>query len=202
MIQSLSDPASLLNLPDLILLIFVAWSVFNGARRGFLATVIGLIGRIVVVVGSCWLAKTCAPTLAGAVVTPIVGEAFANQAAQNANIAGVLDSLQMTVTEGAQTVAEGIAFILLSVIFLILLSLALSFVLHSLSLLTRFPPLGWLNRLAGAAFGLVSSLAVVLLLVWCVHLVRPDLFSALGWLSPERIQSTVLVRDLLAYFPF
>lgn len=202
MIQSLSDPASLLNLPDLILLIFVAWSVFNGARRGFLATVIGLVGRIVVVVGSCWLAKTCAPTLAGAVVTPIVGEAFANQAAQNANIAGVLDSLQMTVTEGAQTVAEGIAFILLSVIFLILLSLALSFVLHSLSLLTRFPPLGWLNRLAGAAFGLVSSLAVVLLLVWCVHLVRPDLFSALGWLSPERIQSTVLVRDLLAYFPF
>lgn len=202
MIQSLSDPASLFNLPDLLLLIFLAWSVFNGARRGFIATIIGLVGRIVVVVGASWLAKTCAPTLAGAVVTPIVGEAFANQAAQNPNIAGVLDSLQMTVTEGAQTIAEGIAFVLLTVVFLLLLSLALSFVLHSLSLLTRFPPLGWLNRLAGAAFGLVSGLAVVLLLVWCAHLVRPDLFSALGWLSPERIQSTVLVRGLLSYFPF
>lgn len=202
MIQSLSDPASLFNLPDLLLLIFLAWSVFNGARRGFIATIIGLVGRIVVVVGASWLAKACAPTLAGAVVTPIVGEAFANQAAQNPNIAGVLDSLQMTVTEGAQTIAEGIAFVLLTVVFLLLLSLALSFVLHSLSLLTRFPPLGWLNRLAGAAFGLVSGLAVVLLLVWCVHLVRPDLFSALGWLSPERIQSTVLVRGLLSYFPF
>ena len=202
MIQSLSDRAGMLNLPDLILLLFLIWSVINGERRGFIMSVIGLVGRIAVVLGACWLAKTCAPTLASAVVTPFVGKAFADQAAQSPELSGILDGLQMTVTEGAQSVAEGIAFVILSAVFLVLLSLALSFILHSLSLLTRFPPLGWLNRLAGAAFGLVSGLAVALLLVWCAHLVRPDLFSALGWLSPERIQSTVLVRELLAYFPF
>ena len=51
------------------------------------------------------------------------------------------------------------------------------------------------------ALGLVGGVAVVLLLLWCAHLVYPDLFSELGWLSPARIQSTVLLRGLLAYFP-
>lgn len=76
MIQSLSDPAGMLNLPDLILLLFLAWSVINGARRGFIMSVIGLVGRIAVVLGACWLAKTCAPTLASAVVTPFCGQSF------------------------------------------------------------------------------------------------------------------------------
>lgn len=71
MIQSLSDGAGMLNLPDLILLLFLIWSVINGARRGFIMSVIGLVGRIAVVLGACWLAKTWAPTLAGAVVTPL-----------------------------------------------------------------------------------------------------------------------------------
>ena len=199
--QPLPDLSGLLNLPDLLLALFLIWSVISGARRGFLGAVFGLVGRIAVIAGACWLAGTFAPALSRAVVTPIVGEVFAARAAQDA-LGDVLARLQMTVTEGAQSVAEGIAFVILSAVFLILLSLALSFILHSLSLLTRFPPLGWLNRLAGATFGLVSGLAVALLLVWCAHLVRPDLFSALGWLSPERIQSTVLVRELLAYFPF
>ena len=49
MIQSLSDPAGMLNLPDLILLLFLIWSVINGARRGFIMSVISLVGRIAVV---------------------------------------------------------------------------------------------------------------------------------------------------------
>ena len=101
--QPLPDLSGLLNLPDLLLALFLIWSVVSGARRGFLGAVFGLVGRIAVI--------------------------------------------------------------------------------------------------AGAALGLVGGVAVVLLLLWCAHLVYPDLFSELGWLSPARIQSTVLLRGLLAYFP-
>ena len=198
--QPLPDLSGLLNLPDLLLALFLIWSVISGARRGFLGAVFGLVGRIAVIAGACWLAGTFAPALSRAVVTPIVGEVFAARAAQDA-LGDVLARLQMTVTEAAAAMAEGVAFLILAVFFLLILSIVLSLILHSLHLLTRFPPLGWLNRLAGAALGLVGGVAVVLLLLWCAHLVYPDLFSELGWLSQARIQSTVLLRGLLAYFP-
>lgn len=201
MTPSPSDLSGLLNLPDLIVLLFLLWSVWNGARRGFVAAAIGFVGRIAVAVGACWLAKSLAPTLAGAVVAPLFGETFAAQTAENPALAAALSRLQLTVAEAVQHMAEGAAFLLLAVIFLLVLSVALSLLMGSLHLLTRFPPLGWLNRLAGAAFGLVSGGAAVLVLLWCARLVCPDLFSDLGWLSPARVQATVLLRGLLTYIP-
>ena len=72
----------------------------------------------------------------------------------------VLARLQMTVTEAAAAMAEGVAFLILAVFFLLILSIVLSLILHSLHLLTRFPPLGWLNRLAGAALGFCAVFAL------------------------------------------
>lgn len=202
MTQPLSDFwPGILNLPDLIVLLFLLWSTLNGARRGLIHTLIHLVGRIAVVLGACWLAKLFAPALASSVVTPTMGHAFSYQIAQSPEIAGVLEKLQIPATQAVQTMAESIAFALLSMIFLFVLSAVLSLISHSLHLLTRFPPLGWLNRLAGAAIGLAGGLAAVLLLLWFALLIRPDLFTALGALSPERISHTVLLRSLLDYFP-
>ena len=47
--QPLPDLSGLLNLPDLLLALFLIWSVISGARRGFLGAVFGLVGRIAVI---------------------------------------------------------------------------------------------------------------------------------------------------------
>ena len=64
--QPLPDLSGLLNLPDLLLALFLIWSVISGARRGFLGAVFGLVGRIAVIAGACWLAGTFAPALSRA----------------------------------------------------------------------------------------------------------------------------------------
>lgn len=197
----LESLSALLHIPDLILLLLLLWSVVSGARRGLIQTVIGLVGWIAVVLGAGWLSRLFTPMLAKAVVTPLVGKAFTAYIGQDAALSGILDQVEITVTKAATAMAEGVAFLILFVLFALALSALLALVSHSLNFLTRFPPLGWLNRLAGAALGLVGGIAVILLALKLCYVSRPDLFGPLGVLSPDRIADTVLLRGLFTYFP-
>ena len=146
------------------------------------------------------LRGTFAPALSRAVVTPIVGEVFAARAAQDA-LGDVLARLQMTVTEAAAAMAEGVAFLILAVFFLLILSIVLSPYPAQPASFDPFPaarlaqPPGGRGARPGRGRGGRAAAPVV----------RPPGVSGpvfeLGWLSPARIQSTVLLRGLLAYFP-
>ena len=192
----------LLNLPDLVLLAFLIGSVSMGAQRGFLRTLIGLCGRLFTMLGAAWLAKQCAPALAKAVVAPIVGDVFTQQAGSYFSaVPGALDAVQDQVTATASKMAEGVAFLILLSVFIAALTIALKAFSTGARMLTKFPPFGLLNRAAGAALGLVSGIALTLLLLWLTKTIRPDLFEPLGYFAPDRIANTVLLRALLDYLP-
>lgn len=188
---------SLLNLPDLLIVLFLLFSVTSGARRGLTGTIIGLFGRIAVVLGANWLAGLGAPMLARTMTAPLAAKLFESEAVQGLD--GVLS--QETAAQAAASMAEGLAYLILVILCLMVLSVVLSLIVHSLNLLTRFPPLGALNRLAGAAIGLVGGVLVIVLALWLVHLLRPEVFTTIGWLSPSRIEQTVILNSLLTYFP-
>ncbi len=191
--------SSLLNLPDLMIILFLLFSIASGARRGLTGAVIGLCGKIAVVLGANWFAKLCAPALTQTVVKQLTTAIFESKTIQELKLEGVLS--EDMVAQAAASMAQGIVYVLLVIVFLIVLSLVLSLITRSLNILTRFPPLGALNRLTGAAIGLVGGILVIVLALWLAHVLRPEIFTQIGWLSPNRIQQTVLLRSLLTYFP-
>ena len=145
--------SSLFNLPDLLIVLFLLFSVTSGARRGLTGTIIGLFGRIAVVLGANWLAGLGAPMLARTITAPLAAKLFASETIQGLDV--VLS--EETAAQAAASMAEGLAYLILVIVFLMVLSALLSLIVRSLNLLTRFPPLGALNRLAGAAIGLVGG---------------------------------------------
>ena len=74
--------SSLFNLPDLLIVLFLLFSVTSGARRGLTGTIIGLFGRIAVVLGANWLAGLGAPMLARTITAPLAAKLFASETIQ------------------------------------------------------------------------------------------------------------------------
>ena len=198
-----------LNLPDLVLLAFLAASVALGAQRGCIRTLLSLCGRFATVLGATFLARRCAPAVAKAVVEPLTHDLFTRRAAayltENGLPAGAADALladaEARAAQTAAQLAEGVAFLLLVSVFVAALTVVLKLAGNAARLLTRFPPVGLLDRAAGAALGFLSGAALALLLLWLTKTLRPELFGPLGWLPPETIEKTVVLRTLLAYFP-
>ena len=189
--------SSLFNLPDLLIVLFLLFSVTSGARRGLTGTIIGLFGRIAVVLGANWLAGLGTPMLARTITAPLAAKLFASETIQGLDV--VLS--EETAAQAVASMAEGLAYLILVIVFLMVLSALLSLIVRSLNLLTRFPPLGALNRLAGAAIGLVGGVLVIVLALWIAYLLRPEIFTPIGWLSPSRIEQTVILSSLFTYFP-
>ena len=71
----------LCNLPDLILLGFLLFSVSMGASRGPTRALIALATRLGSLIASFYAAHACSPVLAHWIVTPIVGDIFEERAA-------------------------------------------------------------------------------------------------------------------------
>ncbi len=188
----------LLNTRDLLFVAFLALSALLGARRGLTRAVMGLVGRILSVFGAGAAAKLLAPAIARAVVTPIVGELFERDAASY--IASLPFPIETTITEMAVEMAEGVAFLLLLVLLGFFISLLLSLVGQSLRFLTRHTPLGVLDRLGGLAVGFAGGLALLMLAVFVLSHIMPELFRDLGWLSPACTADTVLTKGFLSAF--
>ena len=74
----------------------------------------------------------------------------------------------------------------------------LSIVSQSLRFLTRYTPLGILDRLAGLALGAAGGAALLMLAAVVLSYAAPELFRGLGWLSPVNTADTLLTREFLA----
>ena len=135
--------------------------------------------------------------LARTITAPLAAKLFASETIQGLDV--VLS--EETAAQAVASMAEGLAYLILVIVFLMVLSALLSLIVRSLNLLTRFPPLGALNRLAGAAIGLVGGVLVIVLALWIAYLLRPEIFTPIGWLSPSRIEQTVILSSLFTYFP-
>lgn len=203
----IEDLPQLINLPDLILIAFLSASLTLGAQRGFLRTLISLCGRLATILGATLLARQCAPAVAQAVVTPLIGGLFRSRAQSYfdglppAAADALLTEAQTRVTDAAARMAEGAAFLVLLAVGIAAMTVVLKLLSSAARMITRFSPIGLLDRAAGALVGLVSGVFLALMLLWLIHLISPDLFAPYGWLSPDAIQNTLVLRVLLEYFP-
>ena len=171
----ISTAAQLLNAPDLILIAVLLANVWLGARRGLVGALYGVIGRIGMIAASVAAAKYTAPYIAQWVVVPAVGQLFEKQAALK-TAEGVLDGLRQTVTEAAVGMSESIAFSMLVVLFSVLFGRLIWIFGRSLKLIVRRTPLSALDSAGGA-------------------------LTSLGYLSPERVKHTLLLKQLVDVLP-
>ncbi|MBR3867325.1 MAG: CvpA family protein [Butyricicoccus sp.] len=185
----------LCNLPDLILLGFLLFSVSMGASRGPTRALIALATRLGSLIASFYAARACAPVLAHWIVTPIVGDIFEERAA----LSGTL--LVEEITETAVQMAEGIAFLILLLLCVIGLGVLFHLLGDALHLIGRLPPFGFVGRLAGMGIGLIGGVLLAVLTLWLIGVFRPDIYAPLGYLSPENLANTTLVSALLGFFP-
>ena len=180
----------LCNPPDLILLTFLLFSVSMGASRGPTRAWIAIATRLGSLLASFYAARACAPFVARWIVIPIVGDLFEERAALAGEIA-----------ETAAEMAEGITFLILLLIFVIGLGVLCHLLGDVLHLIGRLPPFGFLGRLAGMGIGLIGGILLAVLTFRLLGVFRPELYGPLGYLSPETLANTTLVRALLEIFP-
>ena len=185
----------LCNLPDLIILGFLLFNVSMGASRGPTRALIALCTRLGSLIASFYAARICAPYLARWIVTPIVGDLFEERAALSGTLLGT------QITEAAVEMAEGVAFLILLLIFVIGLGVLCHLIGDVLHLIGRLPPFGFVGRLVGMGIGLVGGIVLAVLTFWLLGVFRPDLYSQFGYLSPDYLANTTLVSALLEIFP-
>ena len=196
----LSIAAQLLNAPDLLLITVLLANIWLGARRGLVGALYGVLGRIGMIAASVAAAKYTAPYVAQWVVVPAVGQLFEKQAALK-TAEGVLNGLRQTVTEAAVGMSESIAFSMLVVLFSVLFGRLIWIFGRSLKLIVRRTPLSALDSAGGAAIGLVTGLAFVCILLIVLQWLFPITYTPLGYLSPERVKNTLLLRQLVDVLP-
>lgn len=196
----LSLAVQLLNAPDLILIGVLLVNVWLGAKRGLVGALYGVLGRIGMIAASVAAAKYTSPYVAQFVVVPAVGQLFEKQAAlQSAE--GVLNGLRQTVTEAAVGMSESVAFSMLVVLFSVLFGRLIWIFGRSLKLIVRRTPLSALDSAGGAAIGLLTGLVFVCLLLIVLQWLFPITYTSLGYLSPERVRHTLLLRQLVDVLP-
>lgn len=191
----------LLNAPDLIILTLLFINTALGFAGGFMRTLCGLVGRLAALAGACVAARALAPMLARLLVTPIVGKLFESRAEQLGELSGVLDGLQASVTEAATGMAESVAYFALLVVCFIVFSWVVSLAAKTLHFLAHLTPLGVLDSLGGGALGLAGGVLLVCVLLIAVQWFSPIAYTPLGWLSPGRVEGTVLLQALVELLP-
>ncbi|WP_283673791.1 CvpA family protein [Butyricicoccus sp. Marseille-Q5471] len=190
---------NLFNLPDLIILAIVLVNIVLGLRQGFVRSLCGLVGKLAAIAGAIFAARTLAPGLARFVVTPIVGKVFETRVQ---NFGGsALQGLQQTVTEAAAGMAESVAFIALLILFSVLFGWLVTLASKGLHFLAHLTPLGILDSLGGGVIGAASGLVLVSLILIGIEWFSPITYTTLGWLSPQRVEDTVLLARLIGLLP-
>lgn len=192
----------LLNLPDLLLLAVILISAGLGASRGLVRTLTNGFGRILALAGASAAASFAAPALARFLVTPIVGDIFQVRAADLlSRTPGLAENLQIKATAMAAEMTGSLAFFLLFFIFLLIMNILVHTAGTALHLATRIGPVGFVNRLAGAALGGILGLVLCLLGLLAMTFFSPGMLGPLGYLSPERLAETSLTAHLLGLLP-
>lgn len=196
----LSTASQLLNIPDLILIAVLLVNIWLGARRGLVGALYGVVGRMGMIAASVAAAKYTAPYVAQWVVVPAVGQLFEKQAAlQSAE--SVLHGLRQSVTEAAVGMSESIAFSMLTVLFSVLFGRLIWMFGRSLKHIVHRTPLSALDSAGGAAIGFVTGLAFICILLIVMQWLFPITYTPLGYLSPDRVKHTLLLRQLVDILP-
>ncbi len=190
----------LLNIPDIVIIVFLLVNCIFGFKQGFLRSVYGLLGKAAALIGSVIAARAAAPFIAERFIMPVIGEAFDKQF-EGAGYHELLEGLRESVEEAAQNLAESIAYILLLTIFGVLFGFIVSLIYKGLKSMTKLGPVNLLDSIGGMAIGLAAGVVIVALVLLCIEWFSPITYSELGWLSPERVADSVLLKIFIDMLP-
>lgn len=200
--QVIEFARALFNIPDLVILAVVLLNIILGLKRGVLASVAGLVGRCIAMAGSYFIARQLAPAAAKWMTEPIVRSVFEHKLEQSGLPDSLAGGVQTALQSTIQSMSESIAYLVLIFVFSAVLSILISLAVKALRLLSRVTPLGVLDSLAGGAVGLATGLLLIVLVLLGAHWFYPVTFDEAGYLSPERIQNTVLLAKIITFIPF
>ena len=198
--QVIEFARALFNVPDLVILAVVLLNIILGLKRGVLASV--LVGRCIAMAGSYFIARQLAPAAAKWMTEPIVRSVFEHKLEQSGLPDSLAGGVQTALQSTIQSMSESIAYLVLIFVFSAVLSILISLAVKALRLLSRVTPLGVLDSLAGGAVGLATGLLLIVLVLLGAHWFYPVTFDEAGYLSPERIQNTVLLAKIITFIPF
>lgn len=193
---------------DIVLALFLAWSIVQGFRRGFILTLCSLLAVFIALAGGWYLANQYAAPVQEALepvmIRRMVPDRPEEAAAQNGETPSLAGSVQEQVENAAQAaqtalivqqakaLAELAAKVLMFLVGFVGVLVIWLILCHALDLVAKLPGLHFLNRAMGAVLGLVKGLILLMVLRWL-------LCDALH-LIPEEITEGSYVLSLLSSF--
>lgn len=190
----------LLNAPDLIFLAFIIGNIYFGCRRGLVRSLYALVRCIISAVAASFAAHMAVPIVAEKVIIATMGSVIQHHL-QQPEIAAIVDTLWNSAADKVAAIAESVAFIILLPLFGIVFSQVSRLIGAALHFTVKLPPLRFLDSLAGGLTGMATGIVVVSLVLLGIAWFSPVAYSAVGYLSPQRIDQTVLVKQLISYLP-
>ena len=184
-----------MNVADVLGTLFLIYGVIDGYRKGFVKKGILFASSILTLV----IVYMASPYVAG-FFREILPSAFSLE-----NVLGTDSGIYtMLVLSGLGNEAENYMYVMASRILAvavtyIIVRILLRTLLFSLEILTKVPGLSFINRMAGAAFGLLQQLLIawLLLLVVAVLGMTPWGASLYEWIRSSVVLSFLYDRNLL-----
>lgn len=191
----------LANPTDLIIIVVILYGAFIGYHRGLIRTVIGSVRFLVSMFGATIVARIISPIIAPMIVEPIVKKVFETKLSGASDLAPqIITQLQNNMTQIATAFAQSIAFSIVFFVFMFVISFVLNIFVKAMNMLTRIPPISFLNRIGGLALGVLISVLVCIIALSVLKYFAPEIFGDMGYLSPENIAKTKLTSYLLNLF--
>ena len=184
-----------INVADVLGTLFLIYGVIDGYRKGFVKKGILFASSILTLV----IVYMASPYVAG-FFREILPSAFSLE-----NVLGTDSGIYtMLVLSGLGNEAENYMYVMASRILAvavtyIIVRILLRTLLFSLEILTKVPGLSFMNRMAGAAFGLLQQLLIawLLLLVVAVLSMTPWGVSLYEWIRSSVVLSFLYDHNLL-----
>lgn len=184
-----------MNVADVLGTLFLIYGVIDGYRKGFVKKGILFASSILTLV----IVYMASPYVAG-FFREILPSAFSPE-----NVLGTDSGIYtMLVLSGLGNEAENYMYVMASRILAvavtyIIVRILLRTLLFSLEILTKVPGLSFMNRMAGAAFGLLQQLLIawLLLLVVAVLSMTPWGASLYEWIRSSVVLSFLYDHNLL-----
>ena len=193
---------------DIVAVLVLAAFAGRGAAQGLILTV----GKLVTLVGGGLGAHLGAYYLkepvAARVILPWIGERLEQSSQSGVNPAADVTSalgeagMELTGTGGnimetaSRLVAERISYVLVFILLFLVIELAMMILFTSIDGLKNLPVAGLVNKLGGAAAGLVIGGLVLWGLMTALTLFIPAVTGAGGFLSPQVMDRTVVAKEL------
>lgn len=201
---------------DVIAVAILLFFLWRGKRRGFIKTIAGILILILAFTGAGLLAKSTAPAISEAFVTPRIAEFLTPKAEALPDSTpgafynmlldiGVPESLAQSITDSSpmndmllnasKTLGEKVTYALLCLIYFIALLILLKFIFRLLDRVFDLPVLNFVNTLGGLLCG--GILGYLLLMLLGTILLNAGLF-----LDQTTLSQTYILKFIINTNPF